>query len=197
MDAFLAIVLAILPTVAIILLGLLVVGYFVYASIVRKHNAVEESYSGIDVQLTKRHDLIPNIIATAKKFMKHEKELLENIVALRNSAMKYAHGKDVKKAIETENQLESKLGQLNVAVEAYPTLKSDATMVEVQEALADVEEHIAAARRFYNSNVRVLNDTIKVWPMSMVANWMKLSSYPYFEAAKGAEKNIDAEKMFE
>ena len=177
-------------------LVLLLLVYGIYVSVIRKKNAVEEAYSGIDVQLTKRHDLIPNVIATAKKFMTHEKELFEEITSLRTSAMQVAHGKDIKKAIQTENELSGKLNQLMVNVENYPTLKSDSTMVNVQEALENVEEHIAASRRFYNSAVRVLNDTVQVWPMSMIASMVHIKAYPYFEADKDAEKVPDTEKMF-
>lgn len=181
----------------IIILGLVaLLAYGMYASLIRKRNAVQEAYSGIDVQLTKRHDLIPNIIATAKKFMTHEKELLEEITELRSSAMKVAHGKDIREAVKTENELSSKLGALMVNVENYPQLKSDSTMVNVQEAFEDVEEHIAAARRFYNSSVRLLNDSAQVWPMSMIASMVGIKPYPFFEASESAKEVPDAEKMF-
>ena len=185
-----------LPIVLIVLAVVLIAIYGVYASLIRKRNAVQEAFSGIDVQLTKRHELIPNLIATAKKFMTHEKELMEEITALRTSAMENAHGKDIGKALKAEGDLSNKLGQLMISVENYPDLKSDTTMVKVQEAFQDVEEHIAAARRFYNSSARVLNDTAQVWPMSMVAAWIKVKPYPYFEATEGAKTAPDAEKMF-
>lgn len=175
---------------------LLFFAYSVYITVVRKKNAVEEAFSGIDVQLTKRHDLIPNLIATAKKFMTHEKTLMAEITELRTEAMKVAHGKDIKKAIDTENELGGKISQLLVNTENYPDLKSDAAMTNVQNAFADVEEHIAASRRFYNSAVRSLNDTIQIWPMSMIASMVKVKPYPYFEANKDAEEVPDAEKMF-
>lgn len=188
-----------MPFISILILILFVaviLAYGVYVSVIRKKNAVEESFSGIDVQLTKRHDLIPNVIATAKKFMTHEKQLMEEITELRTSAMKVAHGKDISKAVKTETELSNKLSQLLINVENYPNLKSDTTMTNVQDALADVEEHIAASRRFYNSAVRSLNDTIQVWPMSMIAAWIKVKPYPYFEADKEAEEVPSAEKMF-
>lgn len=183
--------------VLIIVLGVvLVLTYVVYAGIIRKKNAVEEAFSGIDVQLTKRHDLIPNVIATAKKFMSHEKGLMEEITELRTNAMKVAHGKDIGKAFKTEAELGNKLSQLMVNVENYPNLKSDTTMLNVQEAFEDVEEHIAASRRFYNSAVRVLNDTVQVWPMSMIAGMISIKAYPYFEADEKAKEVPSAEKMF-
>jgi len=182
--------------IPIILVVTLIAFYSIYASLIRKKNAVEESFSGIDVQLTKRHDLIPNVIETAKKFMTHEKTLMEEITNLRTAAMSTAHGKDMKKSFKTESELGDKLGQLMISVENYPTLKSDSTMLNVQEALESTEEHIAAARRFYNSSVRVLNDFTQVWPMSMIAGWIKIKNYPYFEAAEEAKEVPNAGKMF-
>lgn len=185
-----------MPAVLIIIGVLLILVYGVYAGIIRKKNAVEEAFSGIDVQLTKRHDLIPNVIATAKKFMTHEKGLMEDITELRTNAMKVAHGKDIGKAFKTEAELGNKLSQLMINVENYPSLKSDTTMLNVQEAFEDVEEHIAASRRFYNSAVRVLNDTVQVWPMSMIARMISIKAYPYFEADEKAKEVPNAEKMF-
>jgi len=182
--------------IPIILVVLLVAFYSIYASLIRKKNAVEESFSGIDVQLTKRHDLIPNVIETAKKFMTHEKTLMEEITSLRTTAMASAHGKDMKKSFKAESELGDKLGQLMISVENYPALKSDTTMLNVQEALESTEEHIAAARRFYNSSVRVLNDSAQVWPMSMIASWIKIKKYPYFEATEEAKEVPNAGKMF-
>ncbi len=184
-----------------ILVGLVVLAilaYGVYVSIVRKRNRVQESYSGIDVQLTKRHDLIPNVLTVAKKFMKHERALFKEITELRSQAVKREHpktAKNVEKALEAEIDLGAKLNQLMVNVENYPALKSDQTMVNAQRALKDVEEHIAASRRFYNSAVRDLNDTVQVWPMSMIAGWIKIEAYPFFEAEKGAKKVPDAGKL--
>lgn len=169
---------------------LLLVPYLIYASIIRKRNQVNETFAGIDVQLVKRHDLIPNIVAAAKKFMEHESELFNDITSLRTQAVGTQHAKDpkgMKAALDAEAALSGKLSQLMVNVENYPTLKSDQTMIEVQKALMDVEENISAARRFYNSAVRNLNDTIQVWPMSLIAKYVHVEPYPFFEA-KEAEK---------
>ena len=185
-----------LPILSIIVFILLFVGYSLYVSVIREKNAVEEAFSGIDVQLTKRHDLIPNIVATAQKFMEHEKGLLEEITQLRTNAIQAAQGKDLEKTIATENTLGTKLGQLMVSVENYPTLKRDNTMLEVQKSLQDVEEHLAASRRFYNSAVRQLNDSIQVWPMSMIAAWLKIKAYPYFEATEASRAVPNVDKMF-
>ncbi len=180
----------------LILLVPLILFYFVYVSIIRKKNAIEEAFAGIDVQLTKRHELIPNLIETAKTFMTHERALFKEITELRASAMKIGHGKDIEKAFEMESLLEGKLSQLMVSLEAYPELKSDQSMRDVQKAFEDVEEHLAASRRFYNSSVRILNDTVEVWPMSMVASMIGIKYYPYFEADNKSKAVPDAKKIF-
>lgn len=176
----------------------LIVFYFIYVQLVRKKNAVNEAYSGIDVQLCKRHDLIPNVVAVAQKFMTHEKNLLEEIVKLRNEAMQNPHpksAKDISEVIKKEDLISGKLGELKISMENYPTLKSDSTMIQVQESLRDVEENLAAARRFYNSAVRILNDSVLVFPMSYVAKIIKIEAYPYFEAKEAEKKTIDINKM--
>jgi len=180
----------------IVILGVILIwAYSVYVGVIRKRNKVQEAYSGVDVQLKKRHDLIPNMLTVAKKFMKHEKELMNEITELRTKAVKTEHAKDakgIKKALQTEQDLSSKLGAFMVNVENYPQLKSDTTMVNAQKSLQDVEEHIAASRRFYNSAARQLNDTVQIFPMSLIASMVKVEAYPYFETADEEKANPDA-----
>lgn len=183
----------------IIVLGLLLIwAYSVYVGVIRKRNRAQEAYSGIDVQLKKRHDLIPNLLAVAKKFMTHEKELLTEITELRAAAVKAERPKDaegIKRALKTEQDLSSKLSAFMVNVENYPQLKSDQNMLNAQNALQDVEEHIAASRRFYNSAARQLNDTVQVWPMSWIASFAKVDVYPYFETADEEKKVPSAAEL--
>ena len=172
--------------------------YSFYVSIIRKRNKVQEAYSGIDVQLKKRHDLIPNVLAIAKKFMTHEKELMNEITELRTKAMKHGGAENaagVKKALMEEAALGHRLSQLMIGVENYPDLKSDESMENAQRMLKDVEEHIAASRRFYNSAVRELSDTIQIWPMSMVASWIKVEPYPFFEMEESEKAAPDAASL--
>ncbi len=178
--------------IAVLLFAL---AYSVYVKIARKKNAVEESLSGIDVQLKKRHDLIPNVLRIAKKFMQHEKELIKEVTELRTQAVEHASDtkpKDLNQRMELESHLQNKLGQLMVAVENYPDLKSDQPMVQAQKTYNEVEEHISASRRFYNANVRNLNDTILIWPMSMIASMMGVSAYPYFEISPEEQAPVNA-----
>jgi len=185
----------ILLILLVIAVPVLILVYGVYVSIIKKKNVVEESLSGIDVQLKKRHDLIPNILEIAKKFMSHEKSLLTEITELRTEAVKLADakgGKNLEKRMQTEAHLDNKLSQLMVNVENYPNLKSDQTMLHAQQTYNEVEEHIAASRRFYNAAVRSLNDTIKIWPMSMIASMVKVEAFPYFEATAEEKGPINA-----
>lgn len=187
-----------MPYIILAVLVLLLIPYLIYASIIRKRNQVNETFAGIDVQLVKRHDLIPNVVASAKKFMEHESSLFNEITELRTKAIGVQHPKDakgIKAALETETALSSKLSQLMVNVENYPTLKSDQTMIEVQKALMDVEENISASRRFYNSAVRNLNDTIQVWPMNIIAQYAHVEPYPFFEAKEGEKAVPNVSKM--
>lgn len=118
-----------------ILLGLIVAAsiglYVVYAGVIKNKNTVREALSGIDVQLKKRHDLVPNILTIAKKFMEHENEIFTKVTELRTQALKASSGSKAKFA--AEGMLDNLMGQLMVSVENYPQLKSDATMVQAQK----------------------------------------------------------------
>ncbi|MDC1050512.1 LemA family protein, partial [bacterium] len=152
--------------ILIICAGLAVVLYIWYAKIVSRRNTAGEALSGIDVQLTKRSELVPNILAIAKKFMEHEKELLEEVTKLRSKATAGYDAldpKQVAKHFEDSATLGAQMGKLMISMEAYPDLKSDRTMVQAQKTYNEVEAQIAAARRFYNSAVSDLNNSIEIF----------------------------------
>lgn len=172
----------------------LLVVYYLYASMIKKKNRVQEALSSIDVQFQKRADLVPNMVRTAAKYMQHEKQLFEDIVELRNSVkttydMNNANA--VAQHMETENQLQSKLGAFQVRMEAYPELKSDGTMIEAMKAMSNVENNISAARRFYNASVGTLNNAVETWPTSTFARKMGIDAMPFFEAEEKARESID------
>ena len=182
----------------VVILGILAVViamlYSLYVSLIKKKNNVQEAASGIDVQLKKRYDLIPNMLKAAAKFMEHEKELFTQLTALREQAMNAANYADKFKA---DNQLSNMLHTFNVRAENYPQLKSDATMVNAQQAMGDVEEHIAASRRFYNSAVKDYKNAIEIFPSSLIASMMGLKDdYPFFEAEEVARERIDVNDYF-
>lgn len=172
--------------------------YSVYVGVIQKKNKVKEAFAGIDVQLKKRYDLIPNILITANKFMEHETALIEDITRLRTEAINKASDfSNIGDKIKLESELQSKLGQLFVSVENYPQLKSDQTMIQAMQTFSEVEEHIAASRRFYNAAVLDLNNAVEIFPSSMFASSMGLTTLPYFEITDEKEKApIDASTYF-
>ena len=179
----------------VVCLVVLALPYKLYVSLIQKKNKVKEAVSGIDVQLKKRYDLIPNILTLAKKFMEHERSLIEDITNLRVQAASLKND-DVAGKIDLDNSIRSKMNQLMINVENYPQLKSDATMVQAQQTYAEVEEHIAAARRFYNSAVNELNNAVEIFPSSLIAMFLGIRRYPYFEVSEAEKKPINASEYF-
>lgn len=178
----------------LVLAGLvLVIAYVWYISLITRRNKVREAFAGIDVQLRKRHDLIPNILTIAQKFMEHERDLLEEVTRLRAAAI--THEEDRAPSAEKfalEAALQRALGQLMVNVENYPQLKSDAAMLQAQATYNEVEEHIAASRRFYNSAVTALLNAKQIWPGSIFANFAGIEDFPFYEAEEMARAPVRA-----
>lgn len=175
----------------IIVLLTIAVLYYIYVSLIHRKNKVKEAFSGIDVQLKKRYDLIPNLLQCAAKFMEHEKSLLADITKLRTEAMNTSLNESPKHLSSIENKLSSKLREFSISVENYPDLKSNQTMVQLMDTMNTVEENIAAARRFYNSAVNDLNNAIEIFPSSVVAKWLKIESKELFETPEEEKKSIN------
>ena len=172
----------------------LVVIYIIYYKLVIKRNNLKEAMSGIDVQLKLRYDLIPNMLKSAAKFMEHERNLFEEITKLREDAM---NAKNYEDRFKAENNLDLAMRNFNLKAENYPELKSDSTMVNAQKAMAECEEHIAAARRFYNSSVKEYKNAIEIFPSSLIAVLLGFKDvYPFFEAEEGSRENIDVNSFF-
>lgn len=176
--------------ITVVVLGVL---YSFYAGVIKCANTAREALSGIDVQLNKRHDLIPNILAIAKRFMEHEKGLMEEITTLRTQAQNSKPGSGEK--FQLEGELKAKLGQLMVQVENYPQLKSDATMVQAMKTYNEVEEHIAASRRFYNSALTDLKNKTMIFPGSLFASLAgDTLGFEFFKADAASKAPVDAGK---
>ena len=156
---------------AVVFVIVAVVLYSSYVKVIKSGNVVREAKSSIDVQFRKRYDLIPNILTIAAKFMTHEKEIFTKITELRSQALQMPAGS--KESFECNKKLDSMLGQLKVSMENYPTLKSDATMVQAMKTYNEVEEHIAAARRFYNSAVTQLRNYVMIFPTSLFKSYVQ------------------------
>lgn len=171
--------------------------YLIYVSLIKKKNRLKESASGIDVQLKKRYDLIPNLMTMAAKYMEHEKSMMEEIARLRSESMNVNFMTDPNKKIELENLLSSKMQDFKLSAENYPDMKSNQALMNTMESLNSVEEHIAAARRFYNANVTDLKNAVEIFPSSLVAKMIGIKDeMPYFEAEEPAKKSINAQDFF-
>ena len=170
--------------------AIVVIGpYLIYVQLIKKKNKVKEAEGSVDVQLKKRYDLIPNILTIAKKFMEHERSLIEDITKLRTQAAK---ANEMSEKIKLDNAIKGKMEQLMINVENYPQLKSDATMVQAMQTYAEVEEHIAAARRFYNSAVNELNNAVEIFPSSAIAGMLNIKAKPFFEVQENERLPINA-----
>lgn len=182
--------------ITFVLLAVIAVFYILYVSLIHKKNKVKESSSGIDVQLKKRYDTIPNLLTAAAKYMSFEEKLMEEITQLRTQAMENSFLKNPKQSVKLENKLSNKLKEFTVSVENYPELKSSQPMMQAMAALSDVEENIAAARRFYNAAVYELNNAVEIFPSSLVANLLHIKQAVFFETPEEDKKAINAGDYF-
>ncbi len=186
-----------MSTTYIILGIILVLGIFVislYNSLVRKRNYCRESWSGIEVQLKRRYDLIPNLVETVKGYAKHEKNVFENVTKARTQAMNAQSVEDHSKA---ENMLTSTLKSLFAVSENYPDLKANENFLHLQEELTDTEDKIQASRRFYNNTVNSYNTAIESVPTNIIANIFKFEKREFFKLdeseAAAAQKPVKAD----
>ena len=154
----------------------------VFNGIVSLRNRTQEAWSDIDVQLKRRHDLIPNLVETVKGYAKHEKELFENVTKARSEAIQ---AKGAAEAGKAENILTDTLKSLFAVAETYPQLRASENFQKLQDELTDTENKIEAARRFYNGNVRDFNTKIQVFPNSMVAGMVAAKPFELFGMAEG------------
>jgi LemA protein len=171
--------------VLIVLLAIYAVA--TYNSLVRLRNQSEEAYSDIDVQLKRRHDLIPNLVETVKGYAQHERQVFENVTAARSAATA-AQGPEAQ--AQAENQLTGALRQLFAVAEAYPDLKANQNFLELQNELTDTEDKIQASRRFYNMTVRDLNTKIQQFPSSVIARFANAREREFFEMEDPAERQV-------
>ncbi len=158
-----------------------------YNALIRLRVRVDEAWSDIDVQLKRRHDLIPNLIETVKGYAKHESGVFQKVTEARANAI---NAKDPKASAEAENALSGTLKSLFAIAENYPDLKANQNFLDLQQKLAEVEEHVQASRRFYNGNVRDYNTKIAVFPMNIIASMFKFIKREFFEIADQAEKEV-------
>jgi LemA protein len=160
-------------------------GVVSYNRLIRLRNLVQEAWRQIDVELTRRHDLIPNLVETVKGYASHERGTLEDVMKARSAAM--SGGQSPAGLAQNENVLTQALGRLFAVAEAYPDLKANQNFLALQQELASTEDRIASGRRYYNANVRELNTKVESVPSNIVAGLAHIGRAEYFEA-EGAER---------
>ncbi len=170
--------------VVLVVLVLWAVG--IYNGLIRLRNLVQEAWRQIDVELQRRHDLIPNLVETVKGYAAHEKGTFEEVTRARNMAV--APGSSVAEQAQQENMLTQALGRLFAVAEAYPDLKASVNFQQLQQELTNTEDRIAAGRRFYNANVRELNTKIEVFPGNLIASLFAFKRADYFETDEPAAR---------
>lgn len=153
----------------------------IYNRLVAGRNAVEAGWRQIDVQLKRRHDLIPNLVASVKDYMSYERETLEKVVEARSQAMSAVGSGDRGSAIAAEGILGQALGRLSMVTEAYPELRSQANVGQLMEELAGTENKISFARQYYNDSVEAQNNRLGQFPSNVVAGLFGFSHEAYFE----------------
>ena len=174
----------ILVVVAVLVLG--VIG--IYNNLVKLRNNRENAFANIDVQLKQRHDLIPQLVATVKGYTEHEKELLTRVTEARAAAMSATGIND---KIQAENALSSALAGLKVSLEAYPDLKANQNFLQLQTEIADIENKIAATRRYFNTATRELNNAVQTFPSNILAGMFGFKKEPMFEIPQEDRATIE------
>ena len=183
------IALVILAAIVVVLL-LWVAG--AYNGLVRLRNQLENAWAQIDVQLKRRHDLIPNLVETVKGYAKHERETLENVIQARNIAV---NAKTVGERAEAENVLTGALKSLFAVAEAYPDLKANQNFLRLQEELASTENKVAFSRQFYNDSVMTYNTRIEIFPTNLIATMFNFGRREFFEVKAEAEREAPQVKF--
>jgi LemA protein len=169
--------------VVAVIVVLWVVG--MYNALVRLRNQVRDAWAQIDVQLKRRHDLIPNLVETVKGYMGHERTTLENVVKARNIATQTS---GVAQQAQAEANLNRALGQLYVVVESYPDLKANQNFLALQEELTSTENKIGFARQFYNDQAMQFNNKIQMFPSNVVAGMFTFKEAEFFKVEEAAER---------
>jgi LemA protein len=169
-----------LVVLAAVVLVVLVWGVAQYNGFVRLRNLVQESWRQIDVELHRRHDLIPNLVESVKGYAAHERGVLDEVTQARAAAAGPAAGPAEQAA--QEGRLDAALGRLLVVAEAYPVLRASENFQQLQAELSSTEDRVAAGRRFYNANVRALNTKVESFPSNVVAGMFGFGRAEYFEA---------------
>lgn len=175
----------------LIVLGIVLILVFIvigiYNSLIKLRNQVKNAWAQIDVQLKRRHDLIPNLIETVKGYMTHERQTLENITLARSTAM---NATSIADKVKAEGALTDLMGKLQIAVEAYPDLKANQNFLALQEELTSTENKISYSRQAYNDSVLFYNNKKQTFPSNIIAGMFNFKDEVFFEIQNAAEKEV-------
>jgi LemA protein len=160
----------------------------IYNNLVKLRNNRENAFANIDVQLKQRHDLVPQLVATVKGYAAHEKEVFQKVTEARSAAM---GATSINDKIQAENMLTSALSGLKVSLEAYPELKANQNFLQLQGEVADLENKLAAVRRFFNSATKELNNAVLTFPSNIFANMFGFHKEPMFEVPQEQRAEMD------
>lgn len=178
-------------TLLLVLLILVIIvimyGVSIYNKLIKLRTMVQEAWSGINVQLKKRHDLIPNLVETVKGYASHERETFENVTQARAGAMQ---AQDIKSQEAAENNLNAALIRLLAVAEQYPELKANQNFLQLQNQLSLIESDIEKSRRYYNGTVRENNILVDTFPSNVIAGMFKFTKSLFFELENEAEKAV-------
>lgn len=181
-----------LPIVLIVVVTAILV--ITYNNLISARNSVEQAFGSIDAMLKKRYDLIPNLVETVKVYMKHEKDILNQVTELRTKALSPTISTDQK--VSLENQLSGMMRNVMVSVESYPDLKASEQFTLLQRSWNETEEQISAARRAYNSSVTQYNNAVEKFPSNLLANMFNHKRKLVFEIPEAERQNVSAKAMF-
>lgn len=182
----------------LIILGVIVLlalwAISIYNGLVRLRNNRENAFANIDVQLKQRYDLVPQLVSTVKGYASHEKELLEKVTAARSAAMSATNIND---KMAADQQLTNALAGLKVSVEAYPDLKANQNFLQLQSELSDIENKLAATRRFFNSTTRELNNSVQTFPNNLLAGIFGFQKEPMYEISASERAAVETAPKIE
>jgi LemA protein len=173
--------------IVLVVIGLVVMS--LYNKLVSLKNKVLEAWSGIDVQLKRRYDLIPNLVNTVKGYAAHESGTLEKVIQARNQAMSAGAGGNINAQVQAENALSGTLKSLFALSENYPDLKANTNFIQLQNTLGEVEDSLSNARRYYNALVRDNNTAVEAFPSNLIANQFQFEKFDFFEIENDAERS--------
>ncbi|MDO4160106.1 MAG: LemA family protein [Prevotellaceae bacterium] len=159
-----------------------------YNNLVKLRNNRENAFANIDVQLKQRHDLVPQLVSTVKGYATHEREVLQKVTEARSAAM---GATTINEKVNAENALSSALAGLKVSLEAYPELKANQNFLQLQNEISDIENKLAAVRRFFNSATRELNNAVETFPSNIFAKMFGFKKEPMFEVPQAERATYD------